>query len=366
MPQLGVSVAEGTLLAWHKRPGDAVAADEALCDVASDKVDSEIPAPCGGEIVELLVDPGETVDVGTVIATMTTSEAPPPPAGAVAAAGPAPAAPAPAERGERHSPVVLRVAAEHGVDLATVVGTGAGGRVRKEDVLAAVAAAGEGRYVAPPPGELSRMRRLIGEHMKRSLEEAATVTSWIEVDFTSVEERRRALGVTALPILAGATVATLGEFGDLNAWIERERYVRHADVNLGIAVSLGGGGLIVPVIRAAQRLDVPALAQRIADLATRARAGALSPDEVRDGTFTISNPGQFGTVMATPVINRPQVGILDMEAIVRRPVVVTEAGGAETVAIRSVCVLGLSFDHRALDGVYAAQFLAALRGRLES
>jgi len=354
MPQLGVSVAEGTLLIWHKQPGDRVAADEAICDVASDKVDSEIPAPCAGEIVELLVAPGETVEIGTVIATMTAEGASPSPS----------AAPAAPERVERHSPVVLRVAAERGVDLATVVGTGAGGRIRKEDVLAAPGAAGDAAYVPPAPVELSRMRQLIGEHMKRSLDEAATVTSWIEVDFERVERRRRELGVTALPIVAQATIATLGEFGDLNVWLDGERYVRHVDVNLGIAVALDEG-LIVPVIRGAQALDVPALAELIRDLAARARAGALSPDDVRDGTFTITNPGQFGTVMATPVINQPQVAILDMEAIVRRPVVIAGEDGAETLAIHSVCVLGLSFDHRAIDGAYVARFLAALRARLQ-
>jgi 2-oxoglutarate dehydrogenase E2 component (dihydrolipoamide succinyltransferase) len=350
MPQLGVSVADGTLVAWRKRAGDEVEADEALCDVASDKVDSEIPAPCRGCLTALLVAEGETVAVGSVIATLETGR---------------PQAPAP----ERHSPVVLRLAAEHGVDLATIVGTGQGGRVRKEDVLAAAAPAApavqDDAYQPPPPGELSRMRRLIGEHTKRSLETAATVTSWIEVDFSAVEQRRRALGLTALPLVAEATVATLAEYGELNAWLDGDAYTRHSDVNLGIAVTLGERGLVAPVIRAAQRLDAAALAARIVDLAARARDGRLSPDELRGGTFTLTNPGQFGTVMATPVISQPEVAILDMEAIVRRPVVVTGADGAEEIAIRPICVLGLSWDHRALDGAYAARFLAALRARLE-
>jgi pyruvate/2-oxoglutarate dehydrogenase complex dihydrolipoamide acyltransferase (E2) component len=209
------------------------------------------------------------------------------------------------------------------------------------------------------------MRQSIGEHTKRSLNTAATVTSWIEVDFSAIEERRRALGITALPIVAAATIATLGEFGELNAWLDGHDHTLHSEVNLGIAVSLGTDGLIVPVVRSAQALDVEGLAQRIGELAGRARSGELTPDEVRDGTFTITNPGQFGTFMATPVIYQPQVAILDIESIVRRPVVVIE-DGVETIAIRPVCVLGLSWDHRALDGVYAAHFLSALRERLQS
>jgi pyruvate/2-oxoglutarate dehydrogenase complex dihydrolipoamide acyltransferase (E2) component len=387
MPQLGISVTEGTLLEWRKQPGDHVDADETICEVSTDKIDSEIPAPRGGRIVELLVEAGATVDVGTVIATLAPEDAPggSSSAGEVAlGAEAAPAGPVPEDSssprgGGRYSPVVQRIAAEHGVALDELVGTGRDGRVRKEDVLAAVErsaspqaaapAAGElaqgAPYAPPPAGELSRMRRMIGEHMQRSLRTAATVTSWIEVDFERVEARRRALGITALPVVAAATAATLGEFGDLNAWLDGEQYTRHSDVNLGIAVSLGAEGLIVPVVHGAQRLDLEALAGRISELATRARDHTLSPDEVRDGTFTITNPGQFGTLMATPVINQPQVAILDVEAIVKRAVVVADAGG-DAIAIRGVCILGLSWDHRALDGAYAARFLAALRDRLEA
>ncbi len=380
MPQLGITVAEGTVVAWRKQPGELVEADEAICDVSTDKVDSDVPAPAAGRILELLVEVGTTVDVGTVIATIEV-EGESAPAGApssVEVAEPGAAAPgvtaspqSPRDpgAGERHSPVVARLAAELGVALDQVAGTGRDGRVRKEDVLAAAGgAAGGGEaalYEPPPAGPLSRMRRTIGEHMKRSLNEAATVTSWIEVDFGAVEERRRALGVTALPVVAEATMRTLAEFGELNAWLEGDEHTLHGEVNLGIAVSLGAEGLIVPVVRGAQRLGVAELAERIADLAARARSGALSPDDVRDGTFTITNPGQFGTFMATPVINQPQVAILDIESIVRRPVAVT-VDGVEQIAIRPVCVLGLSWDHRALDGVVAAQFLGALRERLES
>ena len=388
MPQLGITVAEGTVVAWRKQPGDRVEADEAICDVSTDKVDSDVPAPAAGRVLELLVAVGTTVDVGTVIATIEV-EGESAPAGAPSSVDLAPSSAADSagtaapqrrrtpDAAERHSPVVVRLAAELGVALEHVAGTGTGGRVRKEDVLAAAAAAGGGAargapaggeaalYVPPAAGPLSRMRATIGEHMKRSLNEAATVTSWIEVDFGAVEERRRALGVTALPIVAAATIRTLAQFGELNAWLEGDRHTLHSEVNLGIAVSLGAEGLIVPVVRSAQRLRVAELAERIADLAARARSGALSPYEVRAGTFTITNPGQFGTFMATPVINQPQVAILDVEAIVRRPVVVT-VDGVEQVVIRPICVLGLSWDHRALDGVVAARFLGALRDRLQA
>jgi len=378
MPQLGITVSEGTLIAWRKQPGDRVEPDEPICDVSTDKVDSEIPSPAAGRIVELLIEAGATVDVGTVIATLEADEqdeaarTPSATDGAPAAAGAVPAAGLTERAGgsgaERHSPVVVRLAAELGVDLEAVVGTGRDGRVRREDVMAAAGGASPARaalYVPPAAGQLSRMRRSIGEHVKRSLSTAATVTSWIEVDFAAVEARRRELGVTALPIVAAATVQTLGQFGELNAWLDGEAYTLHDEVNLGIAVSLGADGLIVPVVRAAQALDVEALAARIADLAARARSGALTADEVRDGTFTITNPGQFGTFMATPVINQPQVAILDVEAIVRRPVAVG-AAGSETIEVRPICVLGLSWDHRALDGAYAAHFLAALRERLQT
>jgi 2-oxoglutarate dehydrogenase E2 component (dihydrolipoamide succinyltransferase) len=202
--------------------------------------------------------------------------------------------------------------------------------------------------------------------MKRSLETAATCTTWMEADMERVEVARRALGVTALPIVARCVIDALGEHPALNATLEGERYALHSDVNLGIAVSLGDEGLIVPVVARAQELSVAELAEAIKALARRARAGELSPDEVRGGTFTITNPGQFGSLMATPVINQPQVAILDLEAIVKRPIVVSGDDGGDVIAIRPQTVLGLSWDHRALDGVLAAQFLASVRRRLET
>jgi pyruvate/2-oxoglutarate dehydrogenase complex dihydrolipoamide acyltransferase (E2) component len=390
MPQMGVSVAEGTIVAWHKRVGDWVEADETLAEVTTDKIDTEIPAPATGRLAEILVDVDVTVEVGTALARIATDARPgeahaietePEPQPEVVAA--APAAVAPRREGRRYSPVVQRIAAEHGVDLEQVPGTGRDGRVRKQDVLAyieggASAAAEpveaplhiESPYrpdePAPASQPLSRMRRSIGEHMKRSLDTAATCTTWIEADMGRVERARAELGVTALPIVARAVVETLREHRALNAWLEGDRQTMHTGVHLGIAVSLGEDGLIVPVIQDAQELSVEGLGSRIRDVARRARARELRPDEVRGGTFTITNPGQYGSIMATPVINQPQVAILDLETIVKRPVVVTGEDGADAIAIRPMTILGLSWDHRALDGAMAAQFLASLKARLEA
>jgi len=397
MPQMGVSVAEGTIIEWRKQPGDWIEADETICEISTDKIDTEVPSPASGRISEILVDPGTTVDVGTVLARIETDAKPGEPhvseAGSEAAAArgetPAPAtdtpSPAPARNGgnghRRYSPVVQRIAAEHDVDLESVQGSGRGGRVRKQDVLAAVQAPAEapmhiespyrpdepapaaspGKAPAPPGEGLSRMRRSIGEHMKRSLETAATCTSWMEADMTRVEEARAKLGLTALPIVARAVIDALREFPSLNATLDGDDYTQHESVNLGIAVSLGKDGLIVPVIHDAQNLAPEGLGKRIRELARAARSKQLSPDDVRGGTFTITNPGQYGTLMATPVINQPQVAILDLEAVVKRPVVVE----GDAIAVRAMTILGLSWDHRALDGVLAAQFLAAVRRRLE-
>jgi pyruvate/2-oxoglutarate dehydrogenase complex dihydrolipoamide acyltransferase (E2) component len=399
---MGVSVAEGTIVAWRVEVGDRIAADETICDISTDKIDTEVPAPVGGVVAELLVAVDETVDVGTVIARIAQT------GGAEAASNGAPAmaeAPAPAEEApvpdteptepppaseppqatelRRYSPVVQRIAAEHGIDLSQVTGTGRGGRVRKQDVLAftesAPAAAAqatpepplhiESPYrpepVAGVEGGLSRMRRQIGEHMKRSLETAAHCTTWTEVDMARVEAARARLGVTALAFVCRATIDALREHSALNATLEGERYTRYDDVNLGIAVSLGDDGLIVPVIHRAHELSVEGLAARIKDVARRARARELSPDEVRGGTFTITNPGQYGSIMATPIINQPQVGILDFEAVVKRPVVITDGEGNDSIAIRPMTILGLSWDHRALDGALSAQFLASVKRHLE-
>ncbi|HUO73127.1 MAG TPA: dihydrolipoamide acetyltransferase family protein [Solirubrobacteraceae bacterium] len=399
MPQMGVSVAEGTVIAWRVDVGDRIAADETICEISTDKIDTEVPAPATGAVAEILVGVEQTVPVGTVlarIATEGTSDAvertsetaevtPTEPQtsanGRASNRGAATRSPAPPARsgrdgGERgrYSPVVQRIAAEHGIDLSLVPGTGRGGRVRKQDVLAFVHRAPEPPLHIESPyrpepvgagGQLSRMRRQIGEHMKRSLDTAAHCTTWIEVDMSRVEAARTALGLTALPFVGRATIAALREHPALNAWLEGERYTRHAHVNLGIAVSLGDDGLIVPVVEHAHELSVEGLGARIKDLARRARARELTPDEVQGGTFTITNPGQYGSIMATPIINQPQVAILDLEAVIKRPVVLTDADGNDSIAIRPMTILGLSWDHRALDGAIAAQFLASVKGHLE-
>lgn len=448
MPQMGISVSEGTILEWRKAVGDQVAADEPIADVTTDKVDVEIPCPATGVLARILVEPGQTVPVGEVIAEVDVgsangvaagpdggeeespgfrpvspgpgdSSSPPPPAGE---ASEAPAAgDGSGERSGFVSPVVRRMAEEHGVDLSQVEGHGVGGRIRKKDLVAYLESGGreakpaekpsrpmhiESPYVPEPapangaggnghaPAELagqreqmSPMRKTIAEHMLRSRQTAAHVTTIVEVDFSAVASRRaelkpayerRGVSLTYLAFVARAVVEALEEFPILNASIEGEEIVYHDDVNLGIAVALDDG-LIVPVIPRSQRLSLEGMAAAIADVAGRARERKLEPDEVHGGTFTITNPGQFGAVIATPIINQPQVGILDLEAIVKRPVVVTRTVAAadaerssrgdeseDAIAIRPMGFLPLSFDHRALDGATAARFLARVKELLES
>jgi pyruvate/2-oxoglutarate dehydrogenase complex dihydrolipoamide acyltransferase (E2) component len=379
MPQMGVSVAEGTIVAWRVEVGDRVQAEQTVCEISTDKIDTEVPSPVGGVVAEILVAVEETVEVGVVLARIATDSAILPPTHAPE--------PPRANGRRRYSPIVQRIADEHDIDLGAVVGTGRDGRVRKQDVLALVGASGaepaeppmhiESPYRPDPPapasapapvaggGGLSRMRRQIGEHMKRSLDTAATCTTWIEVDMGRVETARAKLGVTALAFVARATIDALREYPAINAWLAGERYTQVSDVNLGIAVSLGDDGLIVPVIHRAHELSVEGLGAHIRDLARRARDRSLTPDEVQGGTFTITNPGQYGSIMATPIINQPQVGILDLEAVVKRPVVVTDSEGSDSITIRPMTILGLSWDHRALDGALSAQFLASVRRHLE-
>ena len=423
MPKMGISVSEGTILEWRKQPGDWIEADETIADVTTDKVDVEIPAPASGRLARIIAERGDTVPVGEPIAEID-AEAKPgeahPEESAVrsphsaepeeaAVSSPQAAEPQKDSGGEPDrsgfvSPVVRRIADKHGVDLEQVEGTGVGGRVRKKDVLAYVEANGGDGQAKPAPvlhsespyrpeesavrspaevaeaepvaGErrepMTPMRQMIAKHMLDSRRTSAHCTTIVEVDMSRVAARRaelkeamkrRGVPLTYLAFVAQATVEALGEFPVLNASVEGEEIVYHDDVNLGIAVALDDG-LIVPVIPKAQRLSLEGMAAAIADVAARARAKQLEPDEVHGGTFTITNPGQFGAVLATPIINQPQVAILDLEAIVKRAVVVDGPDG-DAIGIRPMTYLPMSWDHRALDGAVAAQFLSRVKSRLE-
>jgi 2-oxoglutarate dehydrogenase E2 component (dihydrolipoamide succinyltransferase) len=371
MPQMGISVAEGTIVEWRVRPGDRVEADEPLCDVSTDKVDVEIPAPASGVLARIVAEPGETVEVGAVLAELEVGDG---------------------DRSRIYSPIVRRMAADNHIDLERVEGHGIGGRVRKADLVAFLEEKKERPLHTESPYKpepeptvtddllgpthrepMSPMRRQIAVHMVESRRTAAHCTTVVEVDFGRLAARRaelrprmadRGVSLTYLAFVAREVVTALERHPILNASIEGEEIVHHEDVNLGIAVALDDG-LIVPVIRRAQRLSLEGMAAAIGDVAARAREKRLTPDEVQGGTFTITNPGQFGAVLATPIINSPQVAILDLEAVVKRPVVV-ERDGEDAIAIRPMSYLCMSWDHRALDGAEAARFLGELRHGLEN
>ncbi len=483
MPQMGVSVSEGTITRWLKQEGEHVEADEPLLEISTDKVDTEVPSPASGTVTQILVQEGETVEVGTKLAQIGGAAAggqpepepepePAEPATQQAAqqadaaspaetpqpvrqaetptpAGAAPAAAAPSENGNRFvSPVVARIASEHGVDPGQVSGTGRGGRVTKQDILrhiesgppappapapaapapaapapaapapaappaaapvaaptpaaptpaapapaapapaapapAASAAAKPAAPQVPPaetqPGEqleaVSAMRRGIAEHMRRSLDTSAHVTSAIEVDMSRVVAAREQLkkdyqaayGVnpTYLAFVARATVQALPSHPYVNGELRGDSIVTRNFVNLGIAVELADGkGLIVPVIKGAETMNLLGLAKGIAEIARKAREKQLMPDDVQGGTFTITNPGGYGTFHGTPVISQPQAAILGTYALVKRPWVVQDSLGKDVIAIRPLMNVTLTYDHRLVDGAYAGRFLKELRERLE-
>ena len=445
MPQMGVSVAEGTVTKWLRQPGEAIALDEPLLEISTDKVDTEIPSPGEGVVLEILVQEGETVDVGTVLAVIGSAEVaavpvvePEPEPVAVAvepepepvtAVEPTPAAPGVVHNVEGNgrsfvSPVVARIAAEHGVDPSRIAGTGTGGRVTKKDILGFIESGASAEPVAAPPepvvvpepapapamaepvvaapvaapptppaptpvvaavapaeaGEtlepMTAMRRGVAEHMRKSLDTSAHVTSAIEVDMSKIVAARAKLkrdyqesyGVnpTYLAFIARATVDTLSDYPWINAELRGDAILTRRYVNLGIAVSLADGkGLIVPVIKHAEGLNLLGMARGIADIAERARTKKLLPDDVQGGTFTITNPGGFGTFHGTPIISQPQVGILGTYALVKRPWVVQDALGQDVIAIRPLMNITLTYDHRLVDGAYGGQFLRDLRERLE-
>jgi 2-oxoglutarate dehydrogenase E2 component (dihydrolipoamide succinyltransferase) len=434
---MGVSVSEGTVLKWLKQVGETIESDEPLLEISTDKVDTEVPSPGSGIVQQILVQEGETVAVGTVLAVIAPEGAavadeepgaPPEPVAepeapvAAAPAAAAPPAPAPANggAGERTfvSPVVARIAAEHGVDVSQVTGTGTGGRVTKKDILAyveagppppaaapaepaeapapqaapaeapAAAATPAPAAAAPAPapepvvaGEavepMNAMRRGVAEHMRRSLDTSAHVTSAIEVDMAAVvairsklkAEYQAAYGVnpTYLAFVARAAVDTLRDYPWINGEIRGESIVTRNYVNLGIAVELEEGkGLIVPVIRNAEGLNLLGVTRGIADLAERSRTKKLLPDDVQGGTFTITNPGGYGTFHGTPVINQPQAAILGTYAVVKRPWVIEDERGADVIAVRPIMNLTLTYDHRLVDGALAGRFLRDMREKLET
>ena len=424
MPALGESVSEGTVTRWLKNEGDTVAVDEPLLEVSTDKVDTEIPSPVSGVLLSIEVPVDSTVPVGARLATIGSSSgatstpapvAPPvqsPPTQSTPIAKPAPAAPvvqapvtpaapaqvrattsAPLSNSDAYvTPIVRKLASENGVDLSRVRGTGIGGRIRKEDVLAAVsaptssaapaqsaAAASPAKPVAVSPLRgttvpMSRLRKVIAGRMVESLQISAQLTTVIEVDVTKIArlrdrakasfEAREGTKLTFLPFFAVAVCEALKQHPVLNASIDGENIVYHGAEHLAIAVDTERG-LLVPVIKDAGDLNIGGVARRIADVAARTRDNKISPDELSGGTFTLTNTGSRGALFDTPIVNQPQVAILGMGAVVKRPMVQKGADGGENIAIRSMVYLALSYDHRLVDGADAARFLVTLKERLE-
>lgn len=435
MPQMGESIAEGTIVKWLKKVGDSVGRDEPLLEISTDKVDAEVPSPAAGVLLEILANEGETVLVNAIIgrlgeageagATAPAAAAPAPvveapkPAAApepVPAVSAAPAAPAASEEAKgdkvRSSPLVRNIAREHGVNLEEVTGTGLGGRVTKEDILgfiergkgavpavsgaptapaAAPVPAPVAAPVAAPPAPapavpvfaagdrvtiepMTNMRRRIAENMLASRRTSAHVTTFFEVDFTNIArlrdrakksfEAQNGTKLTFLPFVIKATVDALKALPIVNSSVEGDNIVYKHDYNIGIAVALDWG-LIVPVIKQADALSITGLARASQDLANRARAKQLKPDEISGGTFSITNFGLYGGYTATPIINQPQVAILGMGGIHKKPWVIETPDG-EAIAIRHIGVMSLSFDHRIIDGAVGDQFLAQIKKTIET
>ena len=427
MPALGESVTEGTVTRWLKNVGDSVAMDEALLEVSTDKVDTEIPSPVAGVVSEIFAPADSVVPVGGQLAAIAAFGAPvktapatpapapaAPPVAAPAPATPAPAAPmnsmpAPASRVESDSyvtPLVRKLAAELQIDLANLSGTGVGGRIRKQDVYDAAErarAAASAQVSAPAPASvptsvsapaaseksatsvtasplrgttvpMTRLRKVIASRMVESLQTSAQLTTVIEVDVTKIAklrlkakgsfQEREGVNLTFLPFFGVAVCEALKQHPVVNASIDGENIVYHGTENLGIAVDTERG-LLVPVIKDAGDLNLGGLARRINDVALRTRDSKINPDELSGGTFTITNTGSRGALFDTPIINQPQVAILGIGSIVKRPVVITEADGEEKIAIRSMVYLAISYDHRIVDGADAARFLGTLKERLE-
>lgn len=432
LPALGESVTEGTVSRWLKEVGEPVAADEPLLEVSTDKVDTEIPSPASGVLLEIRVNEDEVAEVGQVLGLVGSPAAapvqPPAPAAPVVEAAPAAAPPAPAparaaqeppaaapsvaprasgeEEGPYVTPLVRKMAADLGVDLNSITGTGVGGRVRKQDVQAAAAAAkaaAEQATVAtekpptaavpavtpakaasaPAPDQsgkrgttekMSRLRTIIAARMVESLQTAAQLTATVEVDLTAISKlrakvkddfrRREGTGLTYLAFISKAAVEALKAFPVINASIDEKNIVYHGAEHLGIAVDTERG-LIVPVIKNAGDLSVGGIAKQISDLAARGRDNKLGPDELSGATFTITNYGSAGALFDTPIINQPNSAIMGTGALVKRPVVVSDEYGNDSIAIRDMMFISMSYDHRLVDGAVAARFLSAVKARLE-
>jgi pyruvate dehydrogenase E2 component (dihydrolipoamide acetyltransferase) len=412
MPQMGESIFEGTITKWLKKPGERVRRDEPLFEISTDKVDAEIPAPASGVLQDIKVQEGNTVQVNTVVGTIAgdgeTVAAPSAPArsgGAPPAAPPTPRAesapaqapqppptrPAPREQEDhaRSSPLVRKIAREHDVDLSQVNGTGLGGRITKQDILAflerqetaapaSVPPAAFSRPAATIPGDLvpmTQMRKIIAQRMIESRRTSAHVHAMFEVDMTRIVqlrnktkaafEQRHATRLTFMPFFVRAAIIALEQFPIVNASVEGESIRYHRHVNLGVAVALDWG-LIVPVLKNADELNFLGLQRGIIDLGERARSKKLKPEEVEGSTFTVTNPGQFGAVFGLPIINQPNAAILGVGGISKMPLVVSDAEGNDSIAIRSVVHLTLGYDHRLIDGAVADQFMALVKKTLEN
>ena len=427
MPKMGESITEGRILKWLKAPGDPVDRDETILEIATDKVDTEVPAPNAGILVKVMAEEGDTVEVGVPVAIIETdagaaqveerspAEAKTAPeekpaqaeTPAVAAAVPAPAPspqPAAVPQGANgsprfYSPVVMRIASTEGLsteELSRIPGTGAGGRVSKSDVLGylqnrggtapgqAAATGGHSLAAAAAPSRsagtgvevvpMDNMRRIMAEHMVKSKQISPHVAVVSEVDMTSIVKfrdthadafkSREGFSLTFMPFIAEATIRALKDFPWVNASIEGQNILLKQMINLGIAVAMEDGGLIVPVIKNADTLNVVGLGRSITDIARRARTRKLQPEDIQDGTFTVTNFGIFGNTFGTPIINQPQVAILGIGAVQKKPVVI-EVDGEDMIAIRSIMTISLSFDHRIVDGALGGRFLQRVKYYLE-
>ncbi|MGI9233357.1 MAG: dihydrolipoamide acetyltransferase family protein [Woeseiaceae bacterium] len=386
MPQLGETVLEGMVATWHKATGDAIEKGELLLDVETDKAAVEIEAPESGVLQRVLVNEGETVDVGTVLAVIAVegeaAEETAAPVAEVAAAAPKPAATGlpPKSGGGKVSPAVRRLLKQHDLDiadLANIAGSGRDGRVTRQDVLDYVSG-GAAADTPTSSGEripFDRFRKVTAEHMVRSKATSAHVLQAIDVDFSAIDADRvgrkgewkgdKGYSLSYLPYVARAVCLAIADFPRINASVDGDALLLHSDINLAIAVDLNHEGLVAPVVANAGSLTVSKLAESFNDLATRAKSRKLTPDELQGGTYTLSNPGPFGTLFTAPIINQPQVGILSMDAVKKRAHVVESVSG-DSIEIRPIGVLAHSFDHRAIDGAYSAAFLQRLKSIIET